>query len=101
MGLKANGRKQPVHPMLEMRSASLTQRGREALLAGAAREQAKERLVVNPKIRILFVTQYVDHILFFFLRELAQPADVLVLFEQENDWTRRNSARPRSPLPRR
>ena len=59
--------------------------------------------MVNPKIRILFVTQYVDHILFFFLRELAQHADVLVLFEQENDWTRRlsfNGVRAMPAVPR-
>jgi glycosyltransferase involved in cell wall biosynthesis len=43
---------------------------------------------VNAGIRILFVTQYVDHILFFFLCDLARRADVLVLFEAENDWTR-------------
>ena len=45
-------------------------------------------LAVNPRIRILFVTQYIDHILYFFLRDLARHADVLVLFEAENDWTR-------------
>ena len=44
--------------------------------------------MTNQGIRILFVTKYVDHILFFFLRELARHADVLVLFEAENDWTR-------------
>ena len=50
--------------------------------------EAKDTLVVNPGIRILFVTKYIDHILFFFLRDLARHADVLVLFEAENDWTR-------------
>ena len=44
--------------------------------------------MTNQGIRILFVTKYVDHILFFFLSELARHADVLVLFEAENDWTR-------------
>ena len=42
---------------------------------------------MNPGLRILFVTKYVDHILFFFLRGLARHADVLVLFDLENDWT--------------
>ncbi len=44
--------------------------------------------MVDPRIRILFATGYVDHILFFFLRDLALHADVLVLFEAENEWTR-------------
>ena len=44
--------------------------------------------MATPGIRILFVTKYVDHILYFFLRELVRHADVLVLVEAENDWTR-------------
>ena len=44
--------------------------------------------MVDPRLRILFVTGYIDHILFFFLRDLALHADVLVLFEAENEWTR-------------
>ena len=44
--------------------------------------------MVDPRIRILFATGYVDHILFFFLRDLALHADVLVLFQAENEWTR-------------
>ncbi len=44
--------------------------------------------MVDPRLRILFVTGYVDHILFFFLRELALHTDVVVLFEAENEWAR-------------
>src|SRR6185369_1239853 len=39
-------------------------------------------------MRVLFVTQYVDHILFFFLRELATKTALTVVFEAENEWTR-------------
>ena len=51
-------------------------------------EKRRTALVVDPRIRILFATGYVDHILFFFLRDLAVHADVLVLFQAENEWTR-------------
>ena len=54
--------------------------------------------MVSPGIRILFVTQYIDHILFFFLRDLARHADVLVLFEAENEWTRALAANGVSAL---
>ncbi|MEO8464215.1 MAG: glycosyltransferase family 4 protein [Gammaproteobacteria bacterium] len=39
-------------------------------------------------MRVLFVTQYVDHILFFFLKELAARTSLTVVFEAENEWTR-------------
>ena len=41
------------------------------------------------ELRILFVTQYIDHILFFFLRTLATKTSLSVVFEFENEWTRK------------
>ena len=38
-------------------------------------------------MRILFVTRYIDHILFFFLLELAKRTSLTVVFGQENEWT--------------
>ncbi len=39
-------------------------------------------------MRVLFVTQYVDHILFFFLRELAARTSLTVVYEADSAWTR-------------
>ena len=38
-------------------------------------------------MRILFVTQYIDHILFFFLQELAKRTSLAIVFEAENEYT--------------
>ena len=37
-------------------------------------------------MRILFVTRYIDHVLFFFLLELAKRTSLTVVCEQEGEW---------------
>ena len=40
-------------------------------------------------MRILFVSKYVDHILYFCLRELAEKSELSIVYELESDWTAR------------
>lgn len=37
--------------------------------------------------RLLFVSKYVDHILFFFLQQLAKEVELSVVVDQHNHWT--------------
>lgn len=39
--------------------------------------------------KLLFVTKYIDHILYFFLKELAQKVDLTILHENKNEWSKR------------
>lgn len=42
---------------------------------------------LQPKPRILFVTRYIDHILYFFLQQLASRAELSIVVELPNEWT--------------
>jgi glycosyltransferase involved in cell wall biosynthesis len=37
--------------------------------------------------RLLFVTKYIDHILYFFLEQLSQRTELTIVVDQENEWT--------------
>ena len=38
--------------------------------------------------RLLFVSKYIDHILHFFLEQIAREMEVTIVVDQQNDWTR-------------
>jgi len=41
---------------------------------------------------LLFVTKYIDHILYFFLERLGRDTDLTIVVDQINDWTRKLAA---------
>ena len=42
--------------------------------------------------KLLFVTKYIDHILYFFLDRLRQQVDLSIVVDQANDWTQQLTA---------
>lgn len=44
-------------------------------------------------MKLLFVSKYIDHILYFFLEGLMREVELTVVVEEENDWTLQLAAR--------
>jgi glycosyltransferase involved in cell wall biosynthesis len=44
--------------------------------------------------KLLFVTKYIDHILYFFLERLSRKTELTIVVDQVNPWTERLAAAP-------
>ncbi len=48
--------------------------------------------VTRAQMKLLFVSLYIDHILYFFLERLAKEVSLTVIFDLENEWSQRLQA---------